>query len=44
MLQVGDTIPDATVQSAPGQEVRLRELAAERPILLLFYLFDWSST
>jgi len=44
MLQVGDTIPDATVQSAPGQDVRLRELAADGAILLLFYLFDWSST
>jgi peroxiredoxin len=44
MLEVGDTIPDVTLQSAPGQKVRLRELAAEGPILLLFYLFDWSST
>ena len=44
MLQAGDRIPDATVQSAPGEEVRLRELAAEGPILLLFYLFDWSAT
>ena len=44
MLEVGDTIPDATAQSAPGQQVRLRELAAEGPVLLLFYLFDWSST
>ena len=33
MLQVGDTIPDATVQSAPGQDVRLRELAADGAIL-----------
>jgi hypothetical protein len=33
-----------TVQSAPGEEVRLRDLAAEGPLLLLFYLFDWSST
>jgi peroxiredoxin len=44
MLAVGDTIPDVVVQSAPGEEVRLRELAADGPILLLFYLFDWSST
>jgi peroxiredoxin len=44
MLEVGDTIPDVTVQSVPGKKVRLRELAAEGPILLLFYLFDWSST
>jgi peroxiredoxin len=44
MLQPGDPIPDAVVQSAPGEEVRLRELAAGGPVLLLFYLFDWSST
>jgi peroxiredoxin len=44
MLSVGDTIPDVTVQSDPGEEVRLRDLAADGPILLLFYLFDWSST
>lgn len=44
MLQVGDTIPDAAVQTAPGEEARLRELTADGPVLLLFYLFDWSST
>jgi peroxiredoxin len=44
VLEAGDQIPDVTVQAAPGEEVRLRELAAEGPILLLFYLFDWSST
>jgi peroxiredoxin len=44
MLQPGDSIPDVTVQSAPGEVVRLRALAADGPILLLFYLFDWSST
>lgn len=44
MLEVGDTIPEVTVQSAPGEEVQLRDLAAAGPMLLLFYLFDWSST
>ena len=44
MLSVGEQIPDVVVQAAPGDEVRLRELPAEGPILLLFYLFDWSST
>jgi peroxiredoxin len=44
VLEVGDAIPDVTVQSAPGEDVRLRDLAAEGPMLLLFYLFDWSST
>jgi peroxiredoxin len=44
VLEPGATIPDVTVQAAPGEEVRLRELAAAGPVLLLFYLFDWSST
>ncbi len=44
MLRAGDRMVDATVQRAPGEEVRLPELAAGGPILLLFYLFDWSST
>jgi peroxiredoxin len=44
VLELGDRIPDVTVQSAPGEDVRLRELVADGPILLLFYLFDWSST
>jgi peroxiredoxin len=44
VLEVGDAIPDVTVQSAPGEDVRLRDLVADGPILLLFYLFDWSST
>jgi peroxiredoxin len=44
VLAVGDTIPDVGVQTNPGEEVRLRELVAERPTLFVFYLFDWSST
>ena len=28
----------------PQERVSLRELAAEKPLLLVFYLFDWSST
>ena len=44
MLQIGDRIPDVTVQATPGEEVALRELVSEGPVLLLFYLFDWSST
>ena len=44
MLQVGEQIPDATLWLGPQERVSLRELAAEQPILLLFYLFDWSST
>jgi hypothetical protein len=45
VLQPGDTVPlDATVWLGPSQPVRLREVVEERPVLLLFYLFDWTST
>jgi hypothetical protein len=44
VLSVGDRIPPATVWLAPREPVELRQLAADRPMLLLFYLFDWSST
>jgi peroxiredoxin len=44
MLQPGDPIPDATVWTTPNENATLAEIAAEGPILLLFYLFDWSST
>ena len=44
MLQVGEQFPDARVWRGPREPVSLRELAADRPLLLLFYLFDWTST
>jgi hypothetical protein len=44
MLAVGDQAPNVRVWMAPREEVLLRCLAAEKPLLLLFYLFDWSST
>ena len=44
MLGVGDRIPDAAVWLAPRERVPLSELAADGPVLFLFYLFDWSST
>jgi hypothetical protein len=44
VLQVGEQIRDAQVWLAPREPISLRELAAEKPLLLLFYLFDWSST
>ena len=44
MLEVGDHVPEASVQRAPGDATSLAELAAGGPILLFFYLFDWSST
>ena len=44
MLNVGDQIPDVRVWMGPQEPVSLRELAAEKPFLLVFYLFDWSAT
>jgi hypothetical protein len=44
VLSIGDVIPDARVWIGPQEPVSLRGLAAERPLLLLFYLFDWSAT
>jgi peroxiredoxin len=44
VLAVGDQIPDAKVWLAPREPISLRELVAEGPVLVLFYLFDWSGT
>jgi len=44
MLAVGDSIPDGRVWTTPQETATLAELVADGPILLLFYLFDWSST
>ena len=44
MLSEGDRVPAATVWSSPVEQTTIHELTADGPILLLFYLFDWSST
>ncbi len=44
MLAAGDRIPDAQVWLAPRESISLRELVEEGPVLLVFYLFDWSGT
>ena len=44
MLEVGDRIPDAQIWLAPRESISLRDLVEEGPVLLLFYLFDWSGT
>ena len=44
MLQPGTRIPDAVVWVAPRRRASLHELLEDRRALLLFYLFDWSST
>jgi hypothetical protein len=45
MLGVGD-LPDtgATVWTAPNERRTLGDLLAGGPALVVFYLFDWSST
>jgi len=44
MIEPGQPAPEPRVHHAPGDERALAELWAEGPILLVFYLFDWSST
>ena len=44
MLSAGDRVADASVWTAPHQQRKLAELFADGRVLLLFYLFDWSST
>jgi peroxiredoxin len=44
VLAIGEALPSARVQRAPGDATSLTDLLADGPILLFFYLFDWSST
>ena len=44
MLSAGDRIPEAVVWTTPQESATIAQIAADGPILLLFYLFDWSST
>ncbi len=44
MLEPGDRIPDAKVFLGPDEPLTMRELVEDGPKLLVFYLFDWSST
>jgi hypothetical protein len=44
MLAAGDRIPEATVWLAPNDRRPLAELVSAGRALLVFYLFDWSST
>jgi hypothetical protein len=44
VLEAGDRVPDVTVWIRPHEPVRVPELTADGAVLLLFYLFDWSST
>jgi hypothetical protein len=44
VLAVGDRIPDARVWTTPQESTTLEEIVRGGPILLLFFLFAWSST
>ena len=44
MIEVGEAVPAARVWLTPRDEAQLGELAEGSPYILLFYLFDWSST
>jgi hypothetical protein len=44
VLAVGDRIPNARVWLGPREELTLEDLVDEGPVLLFFYLFDWSGT
>jgi hypothetical protein len=44
MIAVGERVPEARVWRSTSESVEVRALAAEGAFLLLFYLFDWSST
>jgi len=44
VLAVGESIPDVDVWMGTQERVSLRGLAGEKPLLLVFYLFDWSAT
>jgi hypothetical protein len=44
MLIVGDHVPAASVWTAPHERRTLAEIFADGRVLLVFYLFDWSST
>jgi hypothetical protein len=45
MLGIGETAPlDAVVWTTPHESATLGDLVGGRPLLLLFYLFDWSAT
>lgn len=45
MLAVGDLIPlEAVVWTTPKERASFGQLIEGGPILLVFYLFDWSST
>jgi hypothetical protein len=44
MLEIGEKAPlEAVVWTTPRERASIRDLIHDRPLLLHFYLFDWSS-
>ena len=45
MLTPGEKAPlDAVVWTTPRETASIGDLLHDRPVILLFYLFDWSTT
>ena len=44
MLAPGDHVPDVTLVGQDLEPVPLAGLAAVGPVLLTFYLYDWTGT
>jgi hypothetical protein len=45
MLAPGQQAPlEAVVWTTPRERASIGDLLHDRPVLLLFYLFDWSTT
>jgi len=45
MLEVGEKAPlNAVVWTTPRESASVGDLVGGEPLLLLFYLFDWSAT
>ena len=45
MLAAGDRAPlEAVVWTTPRETASIGDLLHDMPLLLLFYLFDWSTT
>ena len=44
MLGAGDRVPNATIFLGPNEPLTMLDLVDDGPKLLVFYLFDWSST
>jgi hypothetical protein len=44
VLDNGDRIPNTRIFLGPDEPLTMLELVDDGPKLLVFYLFDWSST